>query len=175
MPIKDHLKLALIAVGIPVAILSVVFWATPLPNQPKESFQTEEFVPKTIETRQGRERKGADYFELWLTSPSDKTFFFRNPESAPVELVWGRIPATQKLRLRFWPSHEGNVLLEIVRTDTEEVILSFDERMEAFASKQRLVSLVAGLWFLIFTGIWIALAKIDVKPSKPLADALDKS
>jgi hypothetical protein len=47
--------------------------------------------------------------------------------------------------------------------------------MEAFASKQRLVSLVAGLWFLIFAAIWIALAKIDVRPSKPSADVLDQS
>ncbi len=162
MPIKDHLKLALIAIGVPVAILSVVFWATPIPNQPKENFPTEEFVPKTIETRRGRERKGADYFELWLTSPSDKSFFFRDPESAPVELVWGRIPATQKLRVRFWPSHEGNVLLEIVRTDTEEAILSFDERIEAFKGRQRLVRLVAGLWFLVFAGIWWAMSRVKV-------------
>lgn len=165
MPIKDHLKLALIAIGVPVAILSVVFWATPIPNQPKENFPTEEFVPKTIETRRGSERKGADYFELWLTSPSDKSFFFRDPESPPVDLLRGQIPATKKLRVRFWPSHEGNVLLEIVRADNEEVILSFEERMESFSSRRRVVSVVAGVWFVIFAGIWFAMSRVKIPSS----------
>jgi len=162
MPIKDHLKLALIAVGVPLLILSVVFWATPIPNQPKENYPTEEFVPKTIETRQGKERKGANFFELWLTSPSGSTFFFRDPNAAPVEHLLGRTPGGQKLKVRFWPSPEGNVLLEIVRAANEEVILSFEERMESFRFRQRVVSVVALLWFVIFAGIWFAMARVTI-------------
>ena len=162
MPIKDHLKLALIALGVPVAIILVALLALPIPNQPKENFPSDEFVPKTIETKENKDRKGRNYFELWLTSPSDKKYFFRDPESVPIENLSTKLPAGKLLKVRSWPSPEGNILLEIVRTDTREVILSFKERMHAFAFRQRFIGLVAGVWFLVFSGVWIALARVEV-------------
>jgi len=165
MPIKDHLKLALIAIGVPLAIVAVVYWATPVPNQPKESFPVEEFVPKTIETKEAKARKGAGYFEFWLRSPSSKTYFFRDPEPGPVERLQALMPAGQSLRVRSWPSPEGNVLMEIIRADTDEVVLSFEERMETFTHRQRLVSVVAFVWLLIFTGFWIVLSRVNTAPA----------
>jgi hypothetical protein len=162
MPIKDHLKLALIALGVPVAIILVALLALPIPNQPKENFPSDEFVPKTIETKENKDRKGRNYFELWLTSPSDKKYFFRDPESVPIENLSTKLPAGKLLKVRSWPSPEGNILLEIVRTDNREVILSFEERMHAFAFRQRFIGLVAGVWFLVFSGVWIALARVEV-------------
>lgn len=165
MPIKDHLKLALIAIGVPLTIVTVVYWATPVPNQPKESFPAEEFVPKTIETKEAKARKGADYFEFWLRSPSGKTYFFRDPESGPVERLRGLMPAGQSLRVRSWPSPEGNVLMEMIHADTDEVVLSFEERMETFTHRQRVVSVVAVVWLLAFTGFWIVLSRVKIAPA----------
>ena len=162
MPIKDHFKLALLALGVPVVLVLIAFLALPVPNQPKENFPSDEFIPKAVETKEGKDRKGSDYFELWVTSPSDKKYLFRDPEPAPVKNLSTRLPLGKLLKVRSWPSREGTILLEIVRTDTGEVILSFEERMDAFASRQRFIGLVAGVWLLVFLGIWIALAKVTL-------------
>lgn len=157
MSLKDNLKILMIAWGIPMLIVITGVLATPSPHLSREAFPLAEFTPAGVEIVTKKDRKGRDSFELWLKNPSGEAYFIRNPEPEPIHDLSKKVPRETPLKVRYDPRMEGNVLMEIAAVSSADSILSFDEVMKEYASRRRLVCIIAGIWFVIGSLAWIGL------------------
>ncbi len=170
MPLKDHLKIGILALCLPAIIVVVVHLATPDPKASKESFPVSEFLPARVGVIQKKERKGKDYFELWVHAPDGRSFFFRSPESEPVTSVRKSIHDGNKLQVRYMTTSEGNVLVELLDSQDKKPLISFENVMAEYAGRRRLVHIIAGVWSALGAGLWFVLARTDVVTPKPVSE-----
>jgi hypothetical protein len=152
------LKVALLAWGVPLIVVTVAWWATPDPDRAIETFATATFVPKEIKVIRKQERKNSDFFELWLIHTDGSVYFRREPDPERLRALADALPKTEPLRVVYETDSEGNVILEIARADgSQKPYLAFEGVMAEYAARRRLVAIIAGIWFILGTGCLVPL------------------
>ncbi len=167
MHIPTLIKYLVLAWGVPIAIVLVVRTFTPDPGQDRANFSQQSFKPARVWVAEKSGTKGSDYFELRIESPNGEEFFHRNPEGEPILDLERQFPINTEVEILYSPGLEGNVLMEIVATDPESAIsiLSFDAIMGEYASRRRVVYIVAGVWCVLANLFSFALWKVDISES----------
>lgn len=136
--------------GLPLAIVAAVLAITPDPSQPQSAHPAVTFTPTKVDVQQGRGRKKATFFEVWLHHPDGSTYFLRDPESAPITALYERIPKDVPLHITYSPGSEGNALLAIDRVGTNDgTILSYEAVMAEYAARRELVFTIAAIWLVV--------------------------
>lgn len=170
MHIPTLIKYLVLAWGVPIAIVVLVRTFTPGANQERIDFFEQTFLPERVWVTEGRGRMGSDHFELRIQSPKGKVFFHRDPNREPILELKRRFPVNSPITVLYESSKlEGNVLMEIATADM--TILGFDDIMAEYASRRRLVYIVAAVWCTLANLLSYALWKVDLseecKPTKP--------
>jgi len=149
MPARRRLIALLSVWAIPLAIVAIVIAVIPDPSQPQSAHPEATFTPAKIEVHQGRGRKNATFFELWLHHPDGSTYFLRDPESAPITALYERIPKDVQLHVTYSLGSEGNTLLAIDRIGASDgSILSCEAVMAEYAARRELAFTIAGIWLI---------------------------
>lgn len=172
MRLFDHLKVCLIAWGVPLLITAVAHLVPPHAWQSKEDFPTVAFTPSSIEVEQKKGGRGADYFELWLKNPNGDAYYFRDPDLSPVASLDQQIPRQTKLQIRFAETVDGKALVEINVPTQGTTILSLEKVMSEQASRRRSVHMIATIWLGLGTALWVVVARINrvESPGHPATD-----
>lgn len=148
------IKGLIFAYGIPLMLIVMSRMLPPDLSRPKGDFPSEVFTPTRIAMHEKRGARGSDHFEVTLDHPQGHRYFHRDPDPEPIAELHGRIPRDTPLKVVYSPSWEGNVLLEISRANAkDEPILSFEEVMAEHVFRRRVISIIAGIWFLFGNGI----------------------
>ena len=166
MHIPTLIKYFALAWGVPILVVFVVRAFTPDPSQSRTNFSQREFRPARIWITEKKGTKNSDYFELRIRNSSGEEFFHRDPEREPIAELYKRFPKDAVIRILFSPGVEGNVLMEIAATNpSSSAVLSFESVMDEYASRRRVVYIVAAVWCGLANLIAFALWKVDVSDS----------
>lgn len=164
MHLPSLIKYLVFAWGGPVMIVLLVRALTPDPSQSRSDFPSKTFKPSRVWVAEEREARGADFFELRIESPEGAVFFHRDPDRDPIVELDRRFPKDSEVTVLYNPDAEGNALLEIasVGTSSSTPVLSFDSIMNEYASRRRVVYIVAAVWWTFANLLSYALWKVDV-------------
>lgn len=160
MHIPTLIKYLVLAWGVPIAIVIVVRTFTPDTSRERIDFSEQTFLPERVWVTEGRGRKGSDHFELRIQNPKGEVFFHRDPNREPILELNERFPVNSPITVLYESSKlEGNVLMEIASANI--TILAFDDVMAEYASRRRLVYIVAAVWCALANLLSYALWKVD--------------
>ena len=163
MHIPTFIKYLVLAWGVPIMIVFVVCAFSPNPNLTKAAFSQQVFRPARVWVDEKHGRNNSDHFELRIQNPRGDEFFHRDPEREPIFDLYSRFPKDTEIKILFSPGAEGNVLLEITPANSPSApVLSFESVMEEYASRRRVVYIVAAVWWGITNLLAFALWKVDV-------------
>ena len=159
--IPPFLKYLILAWGLPIGIVALVWAVPPYAFQSRDDFSRQTFVPARVWVAEKRERKGADYFELRIENPEGEVFVHRDPEPGPIMELRSKFPTDTPITVRYVSTTlDGNVLVEV--TSADATILDFDDVMAEYASRRRFVSMTAGIWCVLANLIALILWKVDI-------------
>lgn len=166
MHIPTFIKYLLLAWGIPILIVFVARAFSTDPSQTRADFAQQTFRPARVWIEEKKGRKNSDHFELWIQNPTGDRFFHRDPEREPIFDLFSRFPQDAEIKIFFSAKAEGNVLMEVAPTNSSAApVLAFESVMEAYASRRRVVYVVAAVWCGIANLLAFALWKVDVNRS----------
>ena len=163
MHIPTFIKYIVLAWVVPIAMVIIAITLTPDSNQNRSDFTKRVVSPKRVWIASKNEIKGADFFELRIKSQEDEEYFHRDPERGPISDLEAKLFKQTELEILYSPGLEGNVLMEIVaRAPQRKNILSFDTIMGEYASRRRLIYIVAGIWCTLINAFSFLLWKVDI-------------
>ncbi len=158
---KQILKAAILAWGLPLGMLSVFFIAGVDPSRSTDSFSRSTFKPVKKEIIKGESsgRFGSsDHFELWLEAPDHSRYFIRDPEPEPIDRYYSSIP-DEELTVIYDTYLEGDRILSVTVTASGATPIAFAKTMAGEKSKIRLVLLFALIFSVIgHVFLWFAIA-----------------
>jgi len=166
MHLPTALKYLLIAWVLPLVMVGIGIVATPDASRPREEFAFASFHPARVWIAESKDRKGADSFELRIQSPEGTEYFIRQPERGPIEALYRKVPRDEIVGIRYASKVNGNVLVEILGASgvPGEEILSFDTAMAEYATRRRVIFIVAAVWWglanLIAFALWKAVPAV---------------
>jgi len=163
MHIPTLIKYLVLAWCVPILIVFIIRFFTPDPSQTRADFAYQVFRPARVWVDEERGSKNSDHFELWIRNPTGEEFFHRDPEREPILDLYSRLPKDSEIKILFSPSAEGNVLMEVTPTNPPSAsVLAFQTVMDAYASRRRVVYIVAAVWCGIANLFSFALWKVDI-------------
>ncbi|WFB37042.1 hypothetical protein P3T73_04620 [Kiritimatiellota bacterium B12222] len=174
MQISALLKYFVLAWGVPVLMAFVVRVSTPDPKQERGSFLQQSFIPTCVGIAEQKGTKRSEYFELRVESPKGERFYYRSPNRVTIEALERKFPKGVEVDVLYAPGGEGHSLMELLAKDSDVtfVVLSYEEVMDEYASRRRVVYMVAMVWCLLANLLAYALWKVDISESQVASKAL---
>lgn len=147
MSARDFIQTALVAWGLPALLVGIARFATPDPDGKPADFPSAVLATPHITTsKHGRRLK---------ISEAGQQFHFQKPDRDTIMELSGRIPEQTALRVIYYPTIEGNVLLDVRAMEGAGVpYLDFNTTMGEYAKRRRLVYVVAGIWFVLWSPLF---------------------
>lgn len=166
MHLPTFLKYLALAWGLPLVIIATSRFASPDPDQKRSDFPSRTFKPARVWVAGEKGTKGSDFFELRIESPDGTVYFHRDPDPGPVAELDRKLPRETEVTVLYQPGLEGNLLMEIAAAGAASPVLSFDAIMAEYASRRRLVGIVAAVWWTLANLFAFALWKFGVPPGE---------
>jgi hypothetical protein len=166
MHLPTFLKYLALAWGLPLVIIATSRFASPDPDQKRSDFPGKTFKPARVWVVGKKGTKGSDHFELRIESPDGAVYFHRDPNPEPVAELDRKFPRDTEVTVLYQAGLEGNVLMEIAAAGAASPVLSFDDIMAEYASRRRLVGIVAAVWWILANLFAFALWKFGVPPKE---------
>lgn len=164
---KHIIKSALLAWGLPLGMLGVIYYFGLDSSRSLDSFNRSRFKPvkKEIVTCTNSGRSGSsDYFELWLEAPDHSRYFIRDPKLEPIDRYYRNIPDGE-LIVSYKTVHEGDRIVNVMVAATGDTPIAFTDIMTGERPKKRLVWLFA-LIFSTMGHIFMVIAFIDWREAR---------